>query len=79
MVGVRGGWGRGQASRWAGGGGIRVGLGVLHGESSKRLASPRNTNDRKHVQSTQSAQPTHLTDQAPSTTERTARETHNTN
>ena len=28
---------------------------------------------------TQSAQPTNLTDQAPSTTERTARETHNTN
>ena len=22
MVGVRGGWGRGQASRWAGGGGL---------------------------------------------------------
>ena len=52
---------------------------VLHGESSKRLALPRNTKDRKHLQSTQSAQPTHLTDQAPSTTERTARETHNTN
>ena len=41
---------------------------VLHGENSKRLASPRNTEDRKHLQSTQSAQPTHLTDQAPSTT-----------
>ena len=26
---------------------------VLHGESSKRLASPRNTTDRKHIQSTQ--------------------------
>ena len=51
---------------------------VLHGESSKRLATPRNTKDRKHLQSTQSAQPTNLTDQAPSTTERTARETHNT-
>ena len=51
---------------------------VLHGESSKRLASPRNTKDRKHLQSTQSALPTHLTDQTPSTTERTARETHNT-
>ena len=37
---------------------------VLHGESSKRLASPRNTKDRKHLQSTQSAKPTHLTDQA---------------
>ena len=54
-------------------------LRVLHGESSKRQASPRNTKDRKHLQSTRSAQPTHLTDQAPSTTERTARETHNTN
>ena len=52
---------------------------MSHGEGSKRLASPRNTKDRKHLQSTQSAQPTHLTDQAPSTTERTARETHNIN
>ena len=52
---------------------------VLHGESSKRLATPRNTKDREHLQSTQSAQPTNLTDQAQSTTERTARETHNTN
>ena len=51
-------------------------MNVLHGESSKRLASPRNTKDKKHLQSTQSAQPTNLTDQAPSTTERTARETH---
>ena len=51
---------------------------VLHGESSKRLATPRNTKDKKHLQSTQSAQTTNLTDQAPSTTERTARETHNT-
>ena len=25
---------------------------VLHGESSKRLAPPRNTKDRKHLQST---------------------------
>ena len=48
---------------------------MLHGESSKRLASQRNTKDRKHLQSTQT---THLTDQAPSTTERTSRETHNT-
>ena len=52
---------------------------VLHGESSKLLATPRNTKDKKHQQSTQSAQPTNLTDQAPSTTERTARETQNTN
>ena len=52
---------------------------VLHGESCKRLATPRNTKDKKHLQSTQSAQPTNLTDQAPSTTERTAWETHNTN
>ena len=51
---------------------------VLHGESSKLLATPRNTKDKKHLQSTQSAQPTNLTDQAPSTTERKARETHNT-
>ena len=51
---------------------------VSHGESSKRLATPRNTKDKKHLQSTQSAQPTNHTDQAPSTTERTARETHNT-
>ena len=51
---------------------------VLHGESSKRLALPRITKDRKHLQSTQSTRPTHLTDQAPSTIERTARETHNT-
>ena len=50
---------------------------VLHGESTKRLATPRNTKDKKHLQSNQSAQPTNLTDQAPSTTERTARETHN--
>ena len=35
--------------------------------------------DRKHLQSTQSALPTHLTDKAPSTTRRTDRETHNTN
>ena len=28
---------------------------VLHGESSKRLATPRNTKDKKHLQSTQSA------------------------
>ena len=27
-------------------------LRVLHGESSKRLAPPRNTKDRKHLQST---------------------------
>ena len=40
---------------------------VLHGDSSKRLAPPRNTKDRKHLQSTQSTRPTHLTDQAPST------------
>ena len=52
---------------------------VLHGESSKRLATPRNTKDKKHLQSTQSARPINLTDQAPSTTERTARETHITN
>ena len=39
---------------------------VSRGESSKRLAPPRNTKDRKHLQSTQSAQPTHLTDKAPS-------------
>ena len=32
--------------------------------------------DRKHLQSTQSAHSTHVTDQAPSTTERTAQETH---
>ena len=38
---------------------------VLHGESSKRLAAPRTTKDKKHLQSTQSAQPTNLTDQAP--------------
>ena len=47
---------------------------MLHGESSKRLATPRNTKDKKHLQSTQSAQPTqptNLTDQAPSTAERT--------
>ena len=31
-----------------------VGWQVLHGESSKRLAPPRNTKDRKHLQSTQS-------------------------
>ena len=41
---------------------------VLHGEISKRLATPRNTKDKKHLQSTQSAQPTNLTDQARSTT-----------
>ena len=52
---------------------------VLHGESSKCLALPRNTKDRNHLQLTQSTQPTYLTDQAPSTTERTAQETHNTN
>ena len=52
---------------------------VLHGESSNRLATPRNTKDKKHLQSTQSAQPTNHTDQAPSTTERTAWETHNPN
>ena len=56
-----------------------VAFSMLHGEISKRLATPRNTEDKKHIQSTQSAQPTNLTDQAPSTTERTARETHNTN
>ena len=39
--------------------------GVLHGESSKRLATPRNTKDKKHLQSTQSAQPANRTDQAP--------------
>ena len=48
---------------------------VLHGESSKRLATPRNTKNKKHIQSTPSAQPKNLTDQAPSTTERTAWET----
>ena len=42
---------------------------VLHGESSQRLATPRNTKDKKHLQSTQSAHPTNLTDQAPSTTD----------
>ena len=54
---------------------------VLHGESSKRLASPRNTKDQNHLQN-QPHRPnrhTHLTDQAPSTTERTAWDTHNTN
>ena len=35
---------------------------VLYGEISKRLATPRNTKDKKHLQSTQSAQPTNLTD-----------------
>ena len=54
-------------------------LAVLHGESSKRLATPRNTENKKHLQSTQSAQPTNLTDQAQSTTERTAWETHYNN
>ena len=34
---------------------------VLHGESSKRLATPRNTKDKKQLQSTQSAQPINLT------------------
>ena len=57
---------------------LRVMAVVLQGESSKRLVTPRNTKDKKHLQSTQSAQPTNFTDQAPSTTERTARETHNT-
>ena len=47
---------------------VSVGRGVLHGESSKRLATPRKTKDKKQLQSTQSAQPTYLTDQAPSTT-----------
>ena len=47
---------------------IWPGLAPLYGESSKRLATPRNTKDKKHLQSTQSAQPTNLTDQAPSTT-----------
>ena len=50
---------------------------VLHGESSKRLATPRNTKNKKHLQSTQSARLTNLTDQAPSTTVRTSWETHN--
>ena len=59
---------------------IHVQMCVLHGESSKRLATPRNTKkNKKHLQSTQLAQPTNLTDQGPSTTERTAWETHNTN
>ena len=35
---------------------------VLHGESSKHLATPRNTKYEKHLQSTQSAQPTNLTE-----------------
>ena len=52
---------------------------VLYEESSKRLATPRNTKDKNHLQSTQSAQPTNHTDQAPSTIERAARETQNTN
>ena len=56
-----------------------LGAWVLHGESSKRLATPRNTKDKKRLQSTQSAQPTNLTDQVPITAERTARETHNAN
>ena len=32
--------------------GLLVFLLVLHGESSKRLATPRNTKDKKHLQST---------------------------
>ena len=40
---------------------------VLHGDSSKPLATHRNTKNKKHLQSTQSAQPTNLTDQTPST------------
>ena len=76
------------ATRVSGGGGgvgadgdcfneVRYYTEVLHGESSKRLATPRNTKDKKHLQSTQSVQPANRTDQAPSTTEKTARETHN--
>ena len=47
--------------------------GVLHGESYKRLAPPRNTTDRKHLQSND-LQPGQLTDEAPGTIERAARE-----
>ena len=54
-----------------------VKLRVLHGESSKRLAPPRNTKDRKHL-----INPIDPTDtpHRPSTKHyrRTARETHNT-
>ena len=62
-----------------GGEGVRVA--ILHGESSERLALPRNTQDRKHTINPIDRQPTHLPDldQAPSTIERAARETHNTN
>ena len=43
----------------------------------RKLQTPGNAEE--HLKSTQSAQLTNLTDQAPSTTEGTARETHNTN
>ena len=36
----------------------RASTSVLHGEISKRLATPRNTKDKKHLQSTQSASQT---------------------
>ena len=50
----------------------------------RKLQTPGNAEEhkkkknKKHLQSTQLAQPTNLTDQGPSTTERTAWETHNT-
>ena len=52
---------------------------LLHGESSKRLAPPRNTRQETPTINPINRQPTHLTDQAPSTIERAARETHSTN
>ena len=54
---------------------------VLVGVTQRKLQTPGNAEEYKrqdHLQSTQSAQPTNPTDQAQSTTERTARETHNT-
>ena len=58
--------------------GVSCGCGVTR----RKLQTPGNAEEhkknKKHLQSTQSAQPKNLTDQAPSTTERTARETHNT-
>ena len=46
-----------------------VAWGLCYTENAPN-ALPRNTKDKKHLQSTQSAQPTNLTDRAPSTTER---------
>ena len=74
-----------KAENWSGSAPWQVVKVEEHVVTRRKLQTPGNAEEhtkkknKKHLQSTKLAQPTNLTYQGPSTTERTAWETHNTN